>query len=128
MTGLKHLLLTGAGGFLGSIARYLVTRLGSRIDYLSLPFGTLVVNLLGSFVIGILIGISEKSDLIPIEWRLFLMVGLCGGFTTFSSFAGENLMLLRSAQIGSMLLYTGLSLILGLAAVWLGYASTRLLA
>ncbi len=124
---LKQLLLIGAGGFIGSVARYLVSRLNTRIDWLSIPIGTLTVNVLGSLLIGFLIGISEKSPILTVEWRMFLMVGLCGGFTTFSSFTGENLVLLKNGQILPLLLYTALSIFLGFVAVYLGYISTRLL-
>jgi fluoride exporter len=123
----KQLLLIGTGGFIGSVARYLVSRLGSHIEWLSIPVGTLVVNVAGSLLIGFLIGISEKSPILTVEWRMFLMVGLCGGFTTFSTFSGENLMLLKNGQVFPMLLYTGLSIILGFTAVYLGYISTKLM-
>jgi CrcB protein len=123
----KSLLLIGLGGGLGSIARFLVSRLGSRIDWLSMPVGTLTVNVAGSLLIGFLIGISEKSPILTVELRMFLMVGLCGGFTTFSSFTGENLMMVRNGQVLPFLLYTALSLLLGFTAVYLGYISTKLL-
>jgi len=124
---LKQLLLIGTGGFIGSVARYLVSRLNTRIDWLSIPIGTLTVNVLGSLLIGFLIGISEKSPILTVEWRMFLMVGLCGGFTTFSSFSGENLVLMKNGQILPLLLYTGLSIFLGFVAVYLGYISTKLM-
>ena len=124
---LKNLLLIGAGGFIGSVARYLVSRLNTRVEWFAIPIGTLVVNVAGSLLIGFLIGISEKSPILTVEWRMFLMVGLCGGFTTFSSFSGENLMLLRNGQVLPLLLYTGLSIFLGFAAVYLGYISTKLM-
>jgi CrcB protein len=124
---LKQLLLIGTGGFIGSVARFLVSRLNTRIDWLSIPMGTLTVNVLGSLLIGFLIGISEKSPILTVEWRMFLMVGLCGGFTTFSSFSGENLVLMKNGQILPLLLYTGLSIFLGFIAVYLGYISTKLM-
>jgi CrcB protein len=124
---LKQLLLIGAGGFIGSVARFLISRLNTRIDWLSIPIGTLTVNVLGSLLIGFLIGISEKSPVLTVEWRMFLMVGLCGGFTTFSSFTGENLVLMKNGQILPLLLYTALSIFLGFVAVYLGYISTKLL-
>ena len=124
---LKNLLLIGLGGSIGSIARYLVSRLGASVEWMSIPLGTLAVNVLGSLLIGFLIGISEKSPLLTVELRMFLMVGLCGGFTTFSSFTGENLMLMRNGQFFSLFLYTGLSILLGFTAVYLGYISTKLL-
>ena len=124
---IKNLLLIGAGGFLGSVARYLISRLNLHFDWLSIPWGTLLVNVLGSLLIGFLIGISEKSQVLTLEMRMFLMVGLCGGFTTFSSFTGENLMLMRNGQFLPLFLYTGLSILLGFTAVYFGYISTRLL-
>jgi len=124
---IKSLILVGLGGALGSMARYLVSRFAGRVEWLSLPLGTLAVNVAGSLLIGILIGISEKSPVLTVELRMFLMVGLCGGFTTFSSFTGENLMLMRSGLLLPVLLYTALSLLLGFTAVYLGYISTRLL-
>ncbi len=124
---LKQLLLIGAGGFIGSVARFLVSRLNTRVDWFSIPIGTLTVNVVGSLLIGFLIGISEKSPILTVELRMFLMVGLCGGFTTFSSFTGENLMMLRNGQIFPLLLYTGLSILLGFTAVYLGYLSTKLM-
>ena len=124
---LKNILLIGLGGFVGSIARFLVSRLNNRVEWLSIPMGTLVVNVIGSFLIGFLIGISEKSPILTVELRMFLMVGLCGGFTTFSSFTGENLMLMRNGQFLPLFLYTGLSILLGFAAVYFGYISTKLI-
>ena len=124
---MKNILLIGLGGFIGSIARYFVSRLNLTFDVLSIPLGTLLVNILGSFILGFLTGIASKSVLLSVEWRMFLMVGLCGGFTTFSTFSGENLMLLHSGQILSLFLYTGLSITLGFTAVYMGYVTSNLL-
>ena len=124
---LKQLLLIGLGGFVGSVARFLVSKLNTRVDWFSIPIGTLTVNVVGSLLIGFLIGISEKSPILTVELRMFLMVGLCGGFTTFSSFTGENLTLLRNGQFLPLFLYTGLSILLGFTAVYLGYISTKLM-
>jgi len=124
---MKHLLLVGLGGFIGSVARFLVSKLNLSWHFLSIPMGTLTVNVLGSFIIGILVGISVKSDLISTDLRLFLMVGFCGGFTTFSSFSSENLMLMQNGQVVTVLIYTALSILLGFLAVYLGYFFTNLL-
>lgn len=124
---MKHLLLVGLGGFIGSVARFLVSKLNLSWHFLSIPMGTLTVNVLGSFIIGILVGISAKSDLISTDLRLFLMVGFCGGFTTFSSFSSENLMLMQNGQVFTVLIYTSLSILLGFLAVYLGYIFTNLL-
>ena len=124
---MKHLLLVGLGGFIGSVARFLVSKLNLSWHFLSIPMGTLTVNVLGSFIIGILVGISAKSDLISTDLRLFLMVGFCGGFTTFSSFSSENLILMQNGQVVTVLIYTALSILLGFLAVYLGYIFTNLL-
>jgi fluoride exporter len=124
---LKTILIVGSGGFIGSVARYYVSKLNLHVDFFSIPVGTLLVNVLGCFIIGMLTGIADKSAILTVEWRMFLMVGICGGFTTFSSFANENLMLLHNGLILSILLYTGLSIFLGFTAVYLGYVTSNLL-
>ena len=124
---MKQLLLVGLGGFIGSIARYAVSKLNVYMHFLAIPMGTLTVNVVGSFIIGVIVGISQKSEILSADVRLFLMVGICGGFTTFSSFSVENLMLIQNGQVFSALLYTFLSLFLGFTAVYLGYLSTNLL-
>ena len=101
---IKNILIIGSGGFLGSVARYLVSQLNLTVSFHSVPVGTLLVNVIGCLAIGFLTGISEKSMILTSEWRLFLMVGLCGGFTTFSAFANENLMLVHNGQIIAVLL------------------------
>jgi len=123
---LRNLLIVGLGGFAGSILRYLVAGLNLRIDLFSVPVGTLLVNITGSYFIGLLTGISEKSEVLSAEWRLFLMVGICGGFTTFSSFTNENLILMQNGQTATVLLYTLLSIFLGFAAVYSGFITTNL--
>lgn len=124
---LKNILIIGTGGFAGSVARYLVSQLNLSVTFHSVPVGTLLVNIIGSFAIGFLTGIADKSMILTPEWRLFLMVGLCGGFTTFSAFANENLMLMHNGQFLAVLLYTGLSIFFGFLAVYLGYVLTNLL-
>lgn len=124
---MKTILIIGAGGFIGSVTRYYVSKLNLLFSFLSLPWGTLLVNLTGCFILGFLVGISEKSNIMQPALRLFLMVGFCGGFTTFSTFAGENMTLLHNGQLLSAFLYTGLSVFLGFAAVFTGYALTNLL-
>jgi len=124
---IKQILLIGAGGFAGSVARYFVSKLNLHIDLFSIPVGTMIVNVGGSFLIGLLVGISEKSALLSADLRMLLMVGLCGGFTTFSTFAGENLALMQNGQFLSVFLYTALSIILGFTAVYLGFVTSNLL-
>ncbi len=124
---LKQVLIIGMGGFIGSVARFYVSRINLLTDFLSIPFGTLLVNVSGSFILGLLTGIATKSPLLTSEWRLFLMVGLCGGFTTFSTFTNENLTMLHNGQYLGILIYTGLSIVLGFLAVFLGYVTSNLL-
>ncbi|MGE4569420.1 MAG: fluoride efflux transporter CrcB [Bacteroidales bacterium] len=127
MNSLKILLIIGSGGFIGTIARYLLSRWVMEVSGPAFPMGTFVVNLLGSFLIGIFYGLSERGGLLSAEWRLFLTVGLCGGFTTFSTFANENLLLLRDNELFYFALYAGLSLFLGLVAVYAGSTVTKLI-
>lgn len=124
---MKQLLIIGLGGFVGSIARFLVQKLNLHWHFLSIPIGTFTVNILGSLIIGFLIGISSKSDILSPNLRLFLMVGFCGGFTTFSSFTGENLTLMQNGQFSTVILYTGLSIFFGFLAVFLGFQTSNLL-
>ena len=123
---LKTLLFIGSGSFLGGIARYLTSRIVQNSIASSFPFGTMVVNLLGCLLIGLIFGITERTNLISDEWRIFLTVGFCGGFTTFSTFANENMTLLRDGNFFFFTLYTGLSVFLGLAAVFIGNAITKI--
>jgi CrcB protein len=124
---IRSLLLVGSGGFLGSISRYLVSKFMQSTFPSAFPYGTFAVNIAGCFLIGLIYGISEKSSLITSGWRLFLAVGFCGGFTTFSTFASENLALLRDGEFFNFFLYAGLSVLLGLAATFLGVLITRIL-
>lgn len=124
---LKNILLIGTGGFIGSVARYFVSRMNLHVEFLSIPVGTLTVNVVGSFIIGFLTGISVKSLILTTDLRMLLMVGLCGGFTTFSTFSGENLALMQSGQWLPVILYTSLSVVLGFTAVYLGYITSNLL-
>jgi fluoride exporter len=116
----KTIMMIGIGGFLGTIARYLTTLSVHRYLPISFPYGTFFVNILGCFLIGIFYGLSEKGSMIPDDWRLFLTVGFCGGFTTFSTFANDNLSLLQDSEFFNFALYTGLSVFLGLVAAYFG--------
>jgi CrcB protein len=124
---IKNILLIGMGGFVGSVARFYISKLNLQFNFLAIPVGTLVVNILGSFLIGFLTGISAKSAILSADLRLLLMVGICGGFTTFSTFTSENLMYMHNGQFFSIFLYTGLSILLGFLAVYFGYATSNLL-
>jgi CrcB protein len=123
---IKTLLLVGTGGFLGSISRFLASRFMQVNFPTAFPLGTFFVNILGCFLIGLIYGISERGSLLTPGWKMFLAVGFCGGFTTFSTFANENLALLRDGEFYYFFLYTGLSVFLGIAATFLGVLITKL--
>ena len=116
----KTLLCVGAGSFVGGIARYGLTRWVSAGNFTPLPLGTMVVNVAGCLFIGLLYGWFERADVLSPEWRLFLTVGFCGGFTTFSTFSLESLVLLEDGRPVLFGGYVLLSVTLCLAGVWLG--------
>jgi fluoride exporter len=122
---MKILFIIGTGGFIGSVSRYLLSQFFQKAFETTFPIGTMIVNILGSFLIGIVYALSEQSDILTAEWRMFLAVGICGGFTTFSSFAYENFSMLNLQQFLYTSLYVALSLILGLFAVYLGVQLIR---
>ena len=125
---IKVLMIIGTGGSIGSISRYLVQQLMQEKFDTTFPIGTMAVNILGSFIIGLVYALSERGDILSPEWRLFLAVGLCGGFTTFSSLAYESFQMVKLEQFFFVALYMGLSLFLGLIATYLGIISIRLIA
>lgn len=124
---IKSILLIGLGGGIGSIARYFCQKWFADNIQHGFPWGTFVVNILGCFLIGVFYALSEKSTLLSPQTRLFLITGLCGGFTTFSTFAFENTNLLRSGDMVYTLLYVGASVILGIGAVFAGIGLIKLL-
>lgn len=124
---IKTLLLVGSGGFLGSVSRFLASRYMQENFPTAFPFGTFFVNITGCFLIGLIYGFSERSALLTPGWKMFLAVGFCGGYTTFSTFANENLALLRDGELYYFFMYTGLSVFLGIAATFLGVLLTKIL-
>jgi len=117
---LKNILLVGLGGASGSIARFLTGYYLAKIVSNPFPYGTFVANILGCFLIGIALGLAQKADWFTPELRLLLATGFCGGYTTFSSFAYENLQLLQTQQYTTFAVYTFFSFILGISMVGLG--------
>lgn len=119
---MKGILLVGLGGFAGSIARY---KLGGWVLHLTVqerfPWSTFAINVAGCLLAGVLAGLAEEYELFGPDTRLLVFTGLLGGFTTFSAFGLDALFLLRRGEIGTALLYAGGSVVLGLAAAWIGW-------
>ena len=116
---MKDIFLVGLGGFIGSVFRYLVNLYAFRLPPAGFPLSTLLVNLAGSLLIGLLAGFMVKSTFH--NYQLFLITGFCGGFTTFSTFSLEGLKLLKSAYYLQYVAYLGISVIGGLALCILGF-------
>lgn len=116
---IKNMLFVALGGAIGSVARYLVSKMVNESFSSSFPLATMLVNIAGCVLIGVFLAISERFSLGEGS-RLLLTVGLCGGFTTFSTFMNENLLLLRAGSIGPLALYAGGSVALGLLGVFAG--------
>lgn len=122
---LKSMFYVALGGALGSVLRFVISRfLQERADTI-FPVGTMFVNLVGCLLIGIIYGLASKGVAMSTGIRLFLTVGLCGGFTTFSTFCSESLYLFRADNILLGVLYAGGSVALGLIAVFAGAYITR---
>lgn len=121
------LLVVGAGGFVGAIARYGLSGLVHRNSSGSFPFGTFAVNILGCLVIGALMALVETRQALTPNMRLFLLVGLLGSFTTFSTLGYETFALLRGGQLGLALANVLGSAALGILAVALGRIGLRFL-
>lgn len=124
---LKTLLAIGSGSFVGGVARYLLSRTIQNSVISSFPLGTFWVNIIGCFLIGLFYGIAQKGNLPNTSLLLFLTVGFCGGFTTFSTFSNENMALLRDGSYFYFSLYTSLSVFVGLLATFGGNAITRII-
>ena len=120
MNMIKMMLLAGTGGFLGTCLRFLTGRLCTALGATLFPWGTFVVNVVGSFVIGLLFGYAERTTLITAAMNALLITGFCGGFTTFSSFSHDMLTLIEHRHYLYFGLYAVLSFALGLLMVWLG--------
>lgn len=113
----KAILWVGLGGFLGSIGRYLVGIFITEQWPESFPWGTFIANIVGCFLVGLFYGLSRQYDWFDSYLSLLLIVGFCGGFTTFSSFAYENITLLQEGNYTTFILYSSISFVTGLLAV-----------
>ncbi len=120
-----NIILVGCGGFIGAVMRYMLSGwLQSLAPGIFFPLGTLGVNVLGCLCIGLMGGYAENVQLFAPPVRLFLMIGLLGGFTTFSTFGYEALSLMRDGEFVWSFVSVLLHVTLGLGAVWLGYAAS----
>jgi CrcB protein len=121
-----NVLLVGAGGFIGAVTRYGVTLGVDRIlQQPSFPWGVLLANVAGSLIIGVLAGVGESRHVFSNEARLFLFIGLLGGFTTFSAITSDTLALVRASAYLNALGNVALSFGLGMAAVTVGYVVAK---
>lgn len=116
---MKNLILVFLGGGLGSILRYIIGKYLNNVQT-GIPYGTFVANILGSLLIGIILGLAAKNNTLTQSHTLLLATGFCGGFTTFSTFAYENHIFLKSGDFTSFAIYTIASFIIGFLAVFTG--------
>jgi CrcB protein len=123
---IKNIVLAGLGGAIGSVARYLSQKWFSGHYPGSFPWGTFTVNITGCFLIGLFWGITFKSFASNEHWKLFLMTGICGGYTTFSAYSLESMALLKEQKLGLFFSYIAGSVLLGLLATYAGMKISRL--
>jgi CrcB protein len=115
----KNLLLVAAGGSIGAALRYWIYNLLKPQPF---PYATLMINIAGSFVLGIIMALSlRENNNLPESFKLFLATGICGGFTTFSTFSYENIYLLQSGKHNLAFFYILASVVAGISAAWLGF-------
>ena len=120
---LIHALIVGSGGFVGALARYGLSGFVHRqLPLATFPYGTLAVNLLGCLLVGLVAGLVESRQLFSPEIRVFALIGVLGGFTTFSTFGFETFAMLREGEFLRAGLSVAAHLLLGLTLVWMGYA------
>lgn len=118
---IKSILIVGCGSFVGGALRYLISMLMKNECASSFPVGTLIVNILGCFLIGIIYGLFVRYSTTSHMLCLLLTTGFCGGFTTFSTFANESLQMLQAGNVGGFVGYVAASLVLGILLVLFGY-------
>ena len=116
---MKHVLLVFLAGGVGSVIRYLIGKFLNNTEN-GIPYGTFLSNILGSLLIGIILGLAAKNNAFSQNQTLLLATGFCGGFTTFSTFAYENHMFLKSGDFTSFAIYTISSFVIGFLAVFMG--------
>ncbi|HYK43685.1 MAG TPA: fluoride efflux transporter CrcB [Parafilimonas sp.] len=122
---MKTIIIVFTGSGIGGVARFAVQSWIAGIDQFVFPLGTFIVNIAGCFLIGLFYALGERGSLLTPEWRIALTTGFCGGFTTFSTFAFENMNLLRTGDYLYLALYISFSILLGIAGVFLGIATMK---
>ena len=118
---LKSMIIVGIGSFIGGSLRYVTSTMMKNVCGQDFPWGTLTVNLLGCLVFGLIFALFSKYATTSSPWYLLFTTGLCGGFTTFSTFANESMQMLQSGNIGGFIGYVSTSVIGGIALIGLGY-------
>lgn len=118
---LKSMIIVGIGSFLGGSLRYVTSTMMKNVCGQDFPWGTLTVNLLGCLVFGLIFALFSKYATTSSPWYLLFTTGICGGFTTFSTFANESMQMLQSGNIGGFIGYVSTSVIGGIALIGLGY-------
>ena len=123
---LRAIILVGVGGGIGSIFRYLTTVIAGKYFHAAFPLATFIANILGCLIIGLLLGFFERHQLANPDLKYLFVTGFCGGYTTFSTFAAENINLFHTENSLTAFAYIAASVIVGLLAVWIGLALTRM--
>ena len=118
---IKSILIVGCGSFIGGALRFLISTLMKNESASSFPIGTLLVNILGCFLIGVIYGLFVRYSTTSHMLCLLLTTGFCGGFTTFSTFANESLQMLQAGNVGGFIGYVAASVLLGILLVLFGY-------
>ena len=121
----RSILFVALGGMIGSVCRFLAVLGIVNLLPFTFPFGTFLVNIAGCFVMGATVGVAERYLWFHHEWRIFLTAGFCGGFTTFSAFAFENVELLLDKSYGTFAAYSAASFVLCILAAYGGLLLTR---
>ena len=116
----KTITYVAVGSVIGGVSRFLLQQFIQRRVESTFPYGTLVVNLLGCFIIGIVVGLADRGNLMSPQTRIFWATGICGGFTTFSSFINENQSMLLDGELLNTFAYISISIVAGLTATALG--------
>ena len=122
---LKTIVLVAAGGACGSVFRYLTTILVSKYWQSMFPLATFVVNIFGCFLLGFLISLLHRQNILNSDLKWFLVTGFCGGFTTFSAFGLENFKLIENQNFALGFLYIMMSIVLGIGCIWIGMLSGK---